>query len=133
MEKNKKGITEKVTFNGHELTGWQQYSLPFDNISTIKYSTKAVAANAPVVRKGTFNLTETGDTYLDMSAWGKGCVWVNGHNLGRYWEIGPQQTLYLPVEWLKRGANEVVVLELIKPEQTELKSLDKPILNELHK
>jgi beta-galactosidase len=67
-----------------------------------------------------------------MSNWGKGCVWVNGHHLGRYWKIGPQQTLYVPVEWLKKGANEIVVLELIKPEQQELHSVEKPILNVLN-
>lgn len=131
--KNKKGITEKVTFNGQELKGWQQYSLPFDNMEAVKFTTSIIPADVPVVKKGTFTLQETGDTYLDMSNWGKGCVWINGHNLGRYWEIGPQQTLYVPVEWLKKGANEVVVLELIKPAQQELKSLDKPILSELHK
>jgi beta-galactosidase len=67
-----------------------------------------------------------------MRNWGKGCVWINGHHLGRYWSIGPQQTLYVPVEWLKKGKNEVVVLELLKPEQKQLKSLDKPILDELN-
>ena len=87
--------------------------------------------DGPVIRKGVFNLEETGDTYLDMSQWGKGCVWINGHHLGRYWQIGPQQTMYVPVEWLKKGKNEVVVLELIKPEQTELHSLLKPVLNKL--
>jgi beta-galactosidase len=57
---------------------------------------------------------------------------VNGHHLGRYWKIGPQQTLYVPVEWLKKGANEIVVLELIKPEQQALHSMEKPILNVLN-
>ena len=66
-----------------------------------------------------------------MSQWGKGCVWVNGHNLGRYWQKGPQQTLYIPAEWLKKGSNEIVVFEMIKPEQNEVSALDKPILNEL--
>jgi beta-galactosidase len=129
--KNKKGITEKVTLNGKELKGWQMFSLPFDKIGGAAFGAAKPAAETPVLRKGIFTLEETGDTYLDMRNWGKGCVWVNGHNLGRYWEIGPQQTLYVPVEWLKQGRNEVVVLELIKPEQNELHSLDRPILNEL--
>ncbi|WP_373615897.1 hypothetical protein [Mucilaginibacter sp. OAE612] len=64
-----------------------------------------------------------------MSNWGKGVVWVNGHNLGRYWGIGPQQTLYLPVEWLKKGYNDVEVLELLKPERDQLAGVDKPILD----
>jgi beta-galactosidase len=129
---NKKGITEKVLFNNIELTGWKMYSLPFADLSTIKYQPQnSPYSNAPVIKKGTINLTKVADTYLDMRAWGKGLVWVNGHNLGKYWSIGPQQTLYLPAEWLKKGANTVEVLELLKPGQNELSALDKPVLDKL--
>jgi len=69
------------------------------------------------------------DTYFDMSNWGKGVVWINGHNLGRYWTTGPQQTVYVPAEWLKKGDNRVVIIELIKPEQSVLSSAEKPILD----
>jgi beta-galactosidase len=129
--KNKKGITEKVTLAGKELKGWQMFSLPFDNINTVSFTKQQPVVNAPVIKKAVFELTETGDTYLDMSQWGKGCAWINGHHLGRYWSIGPQQTLYVPVEWLKKGKNEIVVLELIKPEQDQLQSLAKPMLSTL--
>ena len=127
--KNTKGITEKVTLGADELKNWQMFSLPFNDISKVDLKNSQPAANVPVLKKATFNLQITGDTYLDMSNWGKGSVWVNGHHLGRYWEVGPQQTVYLPVEWLKKGQNEVVVLELIKPEQSVLQGLDKAILN----
>ena len=127
--KNKKGITEKVELNQQELIGWQMFSLPFENIDTIAIKGNTFDANAPVLRKGIFNLQNKGDTYLDMQNWGKGCVWVNGHNLGRYWEIGPQQTLYVPAEWLIKGQNEIVILELLKPEQTIVQGLEYPILN----
>ena len=127
--KNTKGITEKVTLGADELKNWQMFSLPFNDISKVDLKNSQPAANGPVLKKATFNLQITGDTYLDMSNWGKGSVWVNGHHLGRYWEVGPQQTVYLPVEWLKKGQNEVVVLELIKPEQSVLQGLDKAILN----
>jgi beta-galactosidase len=130
--KNKKGITENVAFNNKELYHWQMYSLPFNNTNKIKW----VNANhhdisAPVIKRGIFNLEKLGDTYFDMSNWGKGVVWINGHNLGRYWNIGPQQTLYLPVEWLKKGKNEVIVLELLNPGQSILKGIDKAILDKL--
>lgn len=128
---NKKGITEKVLFGNAEITGWKNYSLPFSNINTVKYQLGAKASNAPVIKKGTFSLAKVADTYLDMREWGKGMVWINGHNLGKYWSIGPQQTLYVPVEWLKKGANEIELLELLKPGQTKLSSLDKPILDQL--
>jgi beta-galactosidase len=129
--KNKKGITERVLLNGTELKGWQMFPLPFDHIGAVPFKNSKPAAHVPVLRKGSFELSKTGDTYLDMTNWGKGIVWVNGHNLGRYWEIGPQQTVYVPVEWLNKGKNEIVVLELLKPGQTELKGIDKAILNVL--
>ena len=92
-------------------------------------SSAGASTEMPVLKKATFQLKTVGDTYLDMRDWGKGCVWVNGHNLGRYWEIGPQQTIYVPAEWLKKGKNEIEVFELLKPGQNVLKCVDKPILN----
>jgi len=118
--------------NGKELTNWRMYSLPMTSVPYIKFD-KQAKPDVPMLKRGTFTLQETGDTYLDMRNWGKGCVWVNGHNLGRYWEIGPQQTIYVPAEWLKKGRNEVVVFEMLTSQQTTLTALDKPILNELRK
>jgi beta-galactosidase len=129
--KNNKGITEKVLLGNQELTGWQMFSLPFENMDGLVIQGNVSQINTPVIRKGIFNLQKTGDTYLDMRSWGKGCVWVNGHNLGRYWEIGPQQTIYLPAEWLKTGQNEVIVFETLKAEQSTLQGLAYPILDQL--
>ena len=72
-----------------------------------------------------------GDTFLDLRTWGKGVVWVNGHCLGRFWNIGPTQTMYLPGPWLKRGSNEVVVFDLLGPTRAEMAGLKKPILDQL--
>jgi len=127
--KNKKGITEKVLLNNSELKGWQMYSLPYAAAEQPKAMESVSATDLPVIRSGNFTLQKTGDTYLDMRQWGKGCVWINGHHLGRYWSIGPQQTLYVPAEWLRKGANEVVVLELLKSQQKSLAGLDQPILD----
>ena len=131
--KNTKGITEKVTLNNIELKEWKMYGFPMDNIKAITYKNKAVDIQSPIIRKGNFYLATVGDTYLDMSNWGKGCVWVNGHNLGRYWFVGPQQTLYVPAEWLKKGNNDIIVFELLKPESTTLSAIDKPILDDVKK
>lgn len=144
--KNHKGITQSVSFNDQELEGWKMYSFPFNHVdarpakpagptrpaASATQHPRAAATEMPTLKKATFHLDAVGDTYLDMRPWGKGCVWINGHNLGRYWEIGPQQTIYVPAEWLKKGDNTVEVLELLKPEQNELNSLDKPILDQLH-
>jgi len=130
MLDNKQGITHCVFFNGDELLNWKMFSLPFSNVASIPFTATDFNASSPVIRKGYFNLDKIADTYLDMRKWGKGVVWVNGHNLGRYWSIGPQQTVYVPAEWLKKR-NEIVVLELLKPEQDHLSAIDKPILNQL--
>jgi beta-galactosidase len=128
--KNKKGITKNVIFNGASVYNWEMYCLPFDQVSSIPYSVKNTGS-MPAVKKGTFNITEVADTYLDMSRWGKGVVWVNGHNLGRYWAIGPQQTLYLPAEWLKKGKNEIVVFELLNSEINTLSGVKAAILDNI--
>ena len=130
--KNKKGITGKVLYAGNEVNGWQMFSLPFENIQSFSFKNTRAERNTPVLKKGSFHLQTIGDTYLDMSNWGKGVVWVNGHNLGRYWNIGPQQTLYVPVEWLKKDKNEIVILELIKSGTSQLKAVDKPVLDQIN-
>ncbi len=129
---NRKGITESVTLGDHELTGWEMYQFPFDDVSSLKFgSTPAVAA--PAVHRGTFELSQVGDTFLDMRSWSKGIVFVNGHNLGRYWYIGPQQTLYCPGIWLKQGRNEIVVFEQLQDNVHSLAGLKMPILDQLNK
>ncbi|MDE3234785.1 MAG: beta-galactosidase [Bacteroidota bacterium] len=132
--KNTKGITGQVIFDGTEIQNWKMYGLPFDTLPVVKnFSKKEYNATVPVLKRGSFELGEVADTYLDFSNWGKGCVWVNGHNLGRYWSIGPQQTIYLPAEWLKKGKNEIVVFEMLRPEQKKLQGIDHPVLNILQK
>jgi beta-galactosidase len=129
--KNNKGITKEVQFNGHTLYDWKMYSLPFENLQSIHYSAPA-NMETPVVKEGTFYLKSVGDTYLDMRKWGKGVAWINGHNLGRYWSVGPQQTLYVPVEWLKPGKNELVIFEQIRSNQQDVSTLKSPILDQLN-
>ncbi len=129
---NHKGITGDVTLGEEKLTGWQSFSLPLPNVEKLLY-TKGFT-NPPALFHATFNLTEIGDTFLDLRGWTKGWVWVNGHNLGRYWFIGPQQTLYLPGCWLKQGLNSIVVLEQEKlPEHLTVAGLKEPILDQLVK
>ena len=81
--------------------------------------------------RGYFNINKVGDTFLNFETWGKGQVYVNGHALGRIWSIGPQQTLYCPGCWLKKGKNEIIVLDVVGPKQTVVWGQDKPELNKL--
>ena len=127
---NRQGITQSVTLNNTELYGWKMYRLPFTNLQSFKYSTRALNNMQPGLYKGTFTLKKVADTYLDMRPFGKGFVFLNGHNLGKYWKIGPQQTLYVPASWLKKGKNEVVVFDQIKSGHRKLQALDHSILNQ---
>jgi beta-galactosidase len=115
---DRKGITDRVSLNGMTLMNWEIFSLPFDE----KYLSGLKFVNTDAIRpgsffRGKFQLYETGDTYLDVSGWEKGLVWINGHNLGRYWNIGPQKRLYCPAPFLKKGENELIFFDLhqLKP------------------
>ena len=116
---DRKGITERVTLNGMTLMNWKIYSLPMDEkfISSLQKQNIDSAHNG-LFYKGNFMLDKTADTYIDMSNFRKGVVWVNGHNLGRFWYIGPQQKLYCPASWLKQGNNEVIVFDLLENEKS---------------
>jgi beta-galactosidase len=121
-----------VTIGDQAVTGWQSFSLPLPDVEKLTYSNST--PKPPVLFHATFQLDKVGDSFLDMRGWTKGWVWVNGHNLGRYWFIGPQQTLYLPGCWLKEGANSIVVLEQEKlPEKLSVAGLTEPILDQLIK
>jgi beta-galactosidase len=138
---NRQGITEEVTLNGKELLNWEMYQFPFDDVDDLLIyppakikplpHTNITYQLQPAFYLGTFNLTTTADTYLDMRGFGKGFVYLNGHNLGKYWEIGPTQTIYVPAGWLKKGKNEIAVFDQLKDGHTELKTVDRPVLDEV--
>ena len=81
--------------------------------------------------RGYFNLKKVGDTFLNFETWGKGQVYVNGHAMGRIWSIGPQQTLYVPGCWLKKGKNEIIVLDIVGPKEAVVWGQAEPELNKL--
>ena len=81
--------------------------------------------------RGYFDLKKVGDTFLNFDTWGKGQVWVNGHAMGRIWSIGPQQTLYVPGCWLKKGKNEVIVFDIVGPTEKVVWGQAEPELNKL--
>ncbi|HZE85533.1 MAG TPA: beta-galactosidase, partial [Puia sp.] len=131
---DRKGITDRVTLNGMTLMNWEIFSLPMEEGSVARWGAAGSdkkgsgAGGSPMMTgnhggeagggkqgiffRGNFELQQTADTYFDMSQFRKGVVWVNGHNLGRYWYVGPQQRLYCPASWLKKGKNEMLVFDL---------------------
>jgi beta-galactosidase len=133
MLNERKGMFGPVTLAGRALGPWDHVSLPLDDPAALAARATGDPAalgtsGKPVIYQGGFDLTKTGDTWLDLRGFGKGHVWINGHHLGRYWEIGPQQALYLPGCWLKQGGNTIVLLETDKPGvPLTLKGLDGPV------
>ena len=125
---DRKGITDRATLNGMTLMNWEVFGFPLDDRWVVSLPSGAASKGRPGgLFKGNFELSQVADTFLDLTGYQKGYVWVNGHNLGRYWNIGPQQRLFCPAPWLRRGTNEIIVLDL---HQTEPKPIgDKPTLN----
>jgi len=112
---DRKGITDRVTLNGMTLMNWQTYKLPLDEnfVKTLKAGVAKESLNDKgQFLKGEFTLNDTGDTYFDVSKYAKGVLFVNGHNLGRFWNRGPQSRLYCPASWLKKGSNTIVLFNL---------------------
>lgn len=109
----RKGIRGPVTLDGKKLENFAIYNFPCKSVEDLSFSAKKPGGDQPVFHRGSFNVSTPKDTYLDMrDGWKKGVVWVNGHNLGRFWFIGSQQALYCPGEYLKPGRNEIVVLDV---------------------
>lgn len=141
MIHDRKGITEKVELisrsaSGHELCyTLKNWEIQLIDARDLPEKWEELAPNQPraAYYKGSFRLKKTGDTFLDLSSWGKGFVWVNGHCLGRFWNVGPQQTLYCPGCWLKKGENEVIVMDIIGPQAISMQGLKTPIIDQLHK
>lgn len=134
---DRKGITDKVVLiddtTETELKNWTVYNLPVDYAFQKKAKFVNKPATGPAWYKATFSLNETGYTYFDMSTWGKGMVWINGYNLGRFWKIGPTQTLCVPGSYLKKGVNEILVLDVDKPKVTAIAGLNHAILDVIGK
>ncbi len=120
LQDDRKGILGSVTLDGGELTGWQIYTLPMSDLTALKSWNRQPAA--PAFHRGSFALDTLGDTFLDVRNLGMGVVWVNGHNLGRAWNIGPQESLYVPAPWLHTGRNEVIVFDSTPLANPELRA-----------
>ncbi|MCD8304052.1 MAG: beta-galactosidase [Prevotellaceae bacterium] len=141
--KDFKGITEKVeltytlpsqTTVTMNLKGWAIFPLPDD------YQRQRDMAYVPLTEenkgvrgnyRATFTLGKVGDTFLNLETWGKGQVYVNGHAIGRFWQVGPQQTLYMPGCWLRKGENEIIVTDVLGPTEAAVEGLTKPIIDKL--
>lgn len=131
------GITNRVLWRGLPLIGWKIYPLPMGSQSPDPDSSAAPQKLAftgtpcigPCFYRAHFTVAAPGDTFLDVRALGKGAVWINGHALGRFWKIGPQQTLYVPGPWLRQGENEIVVFDIDGKTGAQLSGLDHPILD----
>jgi beta-galactosidase len=131
---DRKGLIAPVKLRSEILKGWEIFNLPLDDkmLAGLKFTNAKPETNAPAFWRGTFTLEKAGDTFLDLHNWGKGDLWVNGHCLGRYWNIGPTQTAYAPGCWLNAGENEIVILDLLGSENHTIAGLEKPVLDELH-
>ena len=110
LELQRKGIDHCVQINGHMHNNWQQYTLPLDNVEKIDFDGE-YKEGTPAFFRFEFDVDECADTFLDFSGWGKGCVFVNGFNIGRFWKIGPQKRLYIPAPLLNKGRNDIIIFE----------------------
>ena len=144
--KDFKGITGSVELtvdmNGYpftcDLKNWEVFNIEdtYETYKNMKYQpiqslTDDKGQRIPGCYRATFNVKKPSDTFLNFETWGKGLVYVNGHGMGRIWEIGPQQTLSVPGCWLKKGENEIIVFDIVGPKEAKSEGLREPIINQL--
>jgi len=125
--KDMKGILSGVRLDYQFIHGWSIYTLPLDNIEKVEYK-EIEQMKGPSFYKGNLIVDELGDTFIELKGWTKGVVFVNGFNIGRYWERGPQKRLYIPAPVLKKGKNDIVIFELHKTEGAEIEFCNSPSL-----
>lgn len=119
---DRKGITDRVLLNGMTLMNWEVFNLPMSSqyVSALKEGT---STRPGMFFKTNVQLEQPGDCYIDMTNFEKGLLYVNGHNLGRFWNVGPQFRLYCPGVWLKPGNNEIVIFDMHKTTPATIKGV----------
>jgi len=129
--KDPKGITEGVRLDNQFLFNWEIYPLPLDDLTKLPFVQQPIlpmTVEYPTFFKGELNIDDIADTFVSLDGWTKGVVWINGFNIGRYWEQGPQKTLYVPGPLLRKGLNEIIILELHGTQKPEIQLIDIPNL-----
>lgn len=125
--KDMKGILSGVRLENQFIFHWEIYTLPLNNIEKLKYRDVSYK-KGPMFYRGTLTVHELADTFLELKGWEKGVVFINGFNIGRYFEIGPQKRLYVPAPILHEGENEIVIFELQEVKEPIVEFKDKPFL-----
>jgi len=125
---NSKGLFGSISLDGEEIEGWKIIPLNVKDcdINSLSF-TKEVTSDIPCFHKGYFDIGTPESTYLDISGWGMGEVWINGQYMGSYWEEEKQQSIQIPAENLVMGNNEIVVFELKNNQQKSMRLSDKPL------
>lgn len=126
----KKGIRTGVMADLHFITNWEQYNLPLDSCEKVNYS-KEWQPNQPSFYRYEFILDEIEDTFIDLAKFGKGVVFINQTNIGRFWEVGPTLSLYIPKGLLQEGSNEIVIFETEGTYQPEISLIKEPLYKEM--
>ena len=106
-----KGITKSVLLGLQEIHGWEMYSIELKDLSKVQYTSSQVI-DTPALYKGILEVDEVADTFIYLDGFKKGNVFINGFNIGRYFNRGPQKSLYVPAPLLKQGENIVEVFDL---------------------
>lgn len=108
-----------------ELSGWRNFPVPDDYsfAASLTYSTD-VPVEGPTYYRGKFNVTAPADTYLDLSTWGQGTVYVNGYRVGSFSKKEPALSLSASLQ--RAGDNEIIVFDVIGPERPDVRSVASP-------
>lgn len=121
-----KGLGRGMMADLHFVTNWEMYCLPLDDLSQLCFDGDFYEGQ-PGFYHYQFECHEPQASYIDMTGFGKGCVFVNNHPIGRFWEVGPLLTLYIPKGYFNKGVNDIIIFETEGVYQDSIRLVDKPI------
>lgn len=119
------GLTGTVTLGSKIPRNWEIYSLPMADLSSLRMLREP--CKGPCFYRVEMMVKRPADTYLDTRMLHKGQLWVGTHNIGRFWSVGPQYTLYVPGSWLQSGMAAITFFDLRADASDRLKSVANPV------
>ena len=120
-----KGLLGNVYVDYEVLKDWKMYRLGMKDLSQLQWKKAEAGQQGPAFYRSIVSVSEKGDTFVNPKGWNKGHIYVNSYNIGRYWTVGPQLTVYVPAPLLKEGENEIVAFDVMGTEQLTMTLDDK--------
>lgn len=121
----RKGLGQGLMQDLHFVQDYEQFHIQLEQLNKEHFEEEWIK-DTPAFYRYVFMLNEANNTHIDVSAFSKGVVLVNGVNIGRYWNVGPTASLYISKTLLHEGENEIIIFDTEGTYNQEINLVKKP-------